>query len=330
MLLNEKILAVLGVLADGEFHSGEELGLVLGVTRAAVWKHIQSVESLGLNVSSVRGKGYKVEGGVDLLDQQKIVSKLSEGVQKQLPDIEVVNELESTNQYLLDKLNAKENLASGHVCLAEIQTAGRGRRGRVWQSPFAQNIYFSCVWHFQNGIAGMEGLSLAIGLAVVRALQSLGVEQLSLKWPNDILINNAKLGGVLIEIAGDAGGDCDAVIGVGLNVRMPAAAMKGVDQPWVNLSQVFSGTLARNTIAAEIINHLIVLMGEFEKGGFQTLQKEWEAYSAHLNKHVCLHMPTETVEGKMLGVAGNGALRLEVGGEEKSFIGGEVSLRVSV
>lgn len=327
MNLNEKILAVIGLLSDGEFHSGEELGEVLGVTRAAVWKQVQALESLGVKLESVRGKGYRIEDGVDLLDQKAIHSKLTDSTKEKLSHLELVPELASTNQYLLDKLNTSGGLSSAHICMSEMQTAGRGRRGRTWQSPFAKNIYFSCVWHFENGVAGMEGLSLAVGVAIVRALEKIGLKKASLKWPNDILVEQAKLGGVLIEIAGDVAGDCDAVIGVGLNVSMPEEAMTEVDQPWVSLSQCVSRATDRNGIAAALINCLFEVMKEFERGGFAALKNEWESYCTHLGKGVSLQTPSESFEGRMLGVSESGSLRLEVNGEEKEFLGGEVSLR---
>ncbi|HEY0894151.1 MAG TPA: biotin--[acetyl-CoA-carboxylase] ligase, partial [Cellvibrio sp.] len=183
---------ILALLADGELHSGEELGLLLGVSRAAVWKHLQKLEGLGIRLLSIKGRGYCIDGGLDLLDLEKIEAQIHSSLPIKL---NLFPQIDSTNAYLMRHTNP-----ALQVCLAESQSAGRGRRGRVWVSPFAQNIYCSIGWGFEGGVAALEGLSLAVGLVIVRTLQCYGIAGLELKWPNDVLYHDHKLAGVLIEM----------------------------------------------------------------------------------------------------------------------------------
>lgn len=330
MSLNTQALALLRLMADGDFHSGEVLGERLGVSRAAVWKILESFSVLGLEITRVRGKGYCVCGGVDFLDGSKIHGLLPPEIADAFSELAVFPEVSSTNQVLLDRINSGQNCVNASVCLAEMQSAGRGRRGRVWQSPFAQNIYLSLSWCFESGIAAMEGLSLAVGLGVVRSLKSLGLQDVGLKWPNDIICDNAKLGGVLIEIAGDVGGQCQAVIGIGINVRMNAESMREVDQPWVDLCALVDNVPPRNKIVAALLEHLFPIVSNYESKGFACYRSEWQEHCHHIGRSVCLETTSERIEGEMLGVDDSGSLCLEVDGQERSFIGGEVSLRLGL
>ncbi len=313
-------------MSDGAYHSGEALGKTLGVSRAAVWKTLEGLSDFGVDVQRTRGKGYCLEGGLAFLNEAEIRQGLDEGAVAQLSHLEIFTELDSTNQYLLEAV-AAGSAASGRVCLAEMQHAGRGRRGRAWQSPFAQNVYLSMTCRFQSGVAAMEGLSLVVGLVVVEALSSLGAEGLTLKWPNDILFGGAKLGGVLIEIAGDVTGECYAVIGVGINARMGESFMRDVDQPWANLRDALGENISRNQVAAAMLNQLLPLTQAYEQRGFSPYRAAWEHYCAHIGKQVVISSPAQSEEGLMLGVDDTGALRLDVQGQEKVFAGGEISLR---
>ncbi len=328
MSLNSKTLALLRLMADGAFHSGEALGRALGVSRAAVWKMLDGFSGVGLDVQRVRGKGYRICDGVDFLDNIEISRFMSSSVNELCSELLILPETASTNQVLLDRINSGESFDRACVCLAEMQTAGRGRRGRKWQSPFAKNIYLSFSWCFENGIAGMEGLSLAVGLGVVKSLKALGVGDVGLKWPNDIICGEAKLGGVLIEIAGDVGGRCQAVIGVGVNVRMSEESMSGVDQPWVDLGGLLESVPSRSQIVASLLDSLLPIVGDYESKGFAYYRLEWEELCQHIGQLVSLETSATRIKGKMLGVDASGSLRLEVKGMEQTFIGGEVSLRL--
>lgn len=311
----------LKLLSDGEFHSGEELGALLGVSRAAVWKTLKKFELLGIDLISVKGKGYCIGGGLDLLDQSKIFSGRCESL-----NINVFAQVDSTNSYLL-----RQNKPERHVCLAENQTAGRGRRGRIWVSPFAQNLYLSIGWGFDGGIAVLEGLSLAIGLAVVRSLRHYGISGLKLKWPNDILYKDKKLGGVLIEMNGDPSGYCLAVVGVGLNVSMHGDHASSIDQPWINLNEILVeqgvSLITRNQLASSLLDELVLILSDYHRIGFTAYKEEWALSAAHMNWIVSIHSGNTVRTGVMRGVDSTGALRLDVDGEEQIFHGGELSLR---
>lgn len=327
--LNQNANTLLAAISDGQIHSGEALGKVLGVSRAAVWKQLQQFEKYGVTIETVKGQGYRIEGGLDLLDRQAIVNYMPEVVRNLVTELVVEMVLPSTNQVLLDRMRENQ-LAHGVVYLAEMQTAGRGRRGRDWQSPFARNIYLSLAWKFEQGIAAVEGLSLAVGVAVLRALSTMGAAEVGLKWPNDLMVGEKKLGGVLVEIAGDVSGECHVIIGLGLNVNMPDSAATKIDQAWTDLARIGAyrrGKISRSILVGEILRQLLPMVAEFEKTGFAPMKNEWEAANIHQGQQVNIVTVAETVSGIVLGVTGKGVLRMQVQGKEQLFVGGEVSVR---
>ncbi len=318
------IKAILELMADGEFHSGGDLGALLGVSRTAVWKHLQKLEPYGLPLESVKGRGYRLQGGLELLKEADIRASLTPEAQLALRDLDIRESIESTNALAMQK--ASEGCGSGYVCVAEHQSQGRGRRGRAWVSPFGQSIYLSVVMEFTGGAAALEGLSLAVGVALVRALNALGIEGPQLKWPNDILIADKKLAGILLEMTGDPAGVCQVVIGVGLNVSLSSIAAEAIDQPWVSLCSL-AQRVSRNRLVAELLNQLLPLLSQFEGFGFAPYRLEWEQYSAFTGQRVRLISPAKEIEGVLCGVSESGALRLLVDGVEKEFHGGELSVR---
>lgn len=320
----EDIYKLIKVLSDGNVHSGESLGDVIGVTRAAVWKRLQRLQQLGLTVESVRGQGYRLPGGCDLLDLDSIQPSLSRRARSLVGVCKVFFELPSTNEYLL-----RETPVHGAVCLAEQQTAGRGRRGRVWSSPFAANIYLSVRWHFNQGVQALEGLSLAVGVAVARALESLGLQAVQLKWPNDILCNQKKLGGVLIEVGGDLNGDCAAIVGVGLNVAMPAESGAAIGQPWTDLTGC-GLKVSRNEVAARLMEELLSLLSGYQEMGFGPLRQAWMDRAAYVGERVTVRADKDSREGVFCGIDEHGALGFEVDGVVEWLSGGEVSVRSEV
>ncbi|MYM65204.1 bifunctional biotin--[acetyl-CoA-carboxylase] ligase/biotin operon repressor BirA [Pseudomaricurvus sp. HS19] len=318
------VRAILQLMSDGEFHSGEALGELLGVSRTAVWKHLQKLEAYGIPLESVKGRGYCVPGGLQLLDAAQIQGALAPAANSCLRELDIHESVDSTNALAMAR--ASTGAAGGYVCLAEHQSRGRGRRGRPWVSPFAQSVYLSVVAEFSGGAAALEGLSLAVGVALVRALNTLGAEQVLLKWPNDLVCGDRKLAGILLEMAGDPAGQCQVVVGVGLNMALSSAGAEAIDQPWVDLQQLVPG-VSRNALVAELLNQLLPLLAEFESKGFGAYREEWERSHAYADKPVRLVIGNTEVAGIALGVAANGALRLLVGGEEQEFHGGEISLR---
>jgi BirA family biotin operon repressor/biotin-[acetyl-CoA-carboxylase] ligase len=298
---------LLHLLADGQFHSGTDLGQHLNMSRAAVWKQLKGVEALGVKLHRVRGRGYRISGGLDLLDV--------EAIQRQLPvldptfNVQLHMSLPSTNQTLMQR----QQLRSIHaeVILAEVQTSGRGRLGRQWQSPFGQNVALSLGWNFAGGAAALEGLSLVVGVALAQALADLGVHQVQLKWPNDVLVGGKKLAGILLEMRGDATGPCHVVIGIGLNVHLTHD--DAIDQPWVSLTQIL----------LRLNRHL----HQFVRYGFSAVRDEWQQYNYYQNQPVQLLLVGKSVEGVCRGVDLVGALMVEHDGVVKAYSGGEISLR---
>lgn len=312
---------LLQILSDGDFHSGEELGTQLGVTRAAVWKQLKKLEALNIPLSSVKGKGYRLSDAIQLLNEEVIKDNIS----GRLDCLEVLLNTESTNSYLLEK--ASDHMGKRYAVLAEKQESGRGRRGRTWVSPFGKNIYLSMLWSFSGGIGSLEGLSLVIAIAVERALTELGVDDAKLKWPNDVYLNNKKLAGILLEVSGEYSGYCQVVIGIGLNINLSEFDAKNIDQPWAQLSEHLKDT-DRNTIAAVMINHLIKAIEEFDKNGFAAFKDYWVERDAFLNKEVDLILPNLTRSGIARGVNSKGELLLETGKGLESINAGELSLRL--
>lgn len=319
--------ALLEILADGEFHSGEDIGASLGVSRAAVWKQLQKLESMNIPFNSVKGRGYRLPEAVQLLTVDALKSFDCPIERFNTFDVEL--SLDSTNNAMMKK--AENNGLQKHLCFAEMQTSGRGRRGRNWVSPFARNLYFSMLWPFSQGIAAIQGLSLAVGLAIHRGLRELGIESAQLKWPNDILAVDqngfAKLGGILIELTGDMSDACQVVIGVGLNLDVRIQDMTHIDQAATGLKQL--GLNAdRNQIAAIIVRHMVDVLDEFEANGFEVFKDEWNQANAYANVPVRLILPSSEMPGICKGVNAKGELVLETESGEQVFNAGEVSLRI--
>lgn len=319
-------LQLLTVLSDRQFHSGTELGELFGISRSAISQHIQTIKEWGIDVFAVAGKGYRLAEAISLLDLEPIRQQLST-VLTTLPVLEYFPHIDSTNAYLMDRLGDGQ-LANGHCVLAEAQTQGRGRRGRVWQSPFASNIYLSMFWRLERGVAAAMGLSLVIGVCVVRALARFNIPT-QLKWPNDVLVNGKKLAGILVELQGQNGGECDVVIGVGLNVAMPGNSAAQIDQPWIDIKTLIGQLPDRSILAAELIAQLVEALPLYDAEGFTPFMDAWRQHDAFMGKTVKVISGTHQTLGTVRGVTSQGALLLSCAesGELKTFFGGEVSLR---
>ena len=321
---------LLSLLADGQFHSGTALSHALSVSRSAVWKQLQSLEAWGLEVVAVSGKGYKLQQPMQLLDSGQIHAALTPKVAALLQGLEIHDVLTSTNSYLLDF--ARQQSASAWVCLAEYQTAGKGRRGRTWVSPFGHNIYMSLLWRFQDGPAAISGLSLAIGVAVVRALRQAGITEAGLKWPNDIYWRGRKLAGILIEVSGESSGPCHAVIGLGLNLYLPPVQAEIIEQAWVDLQQILGGQigLERNCWVALLLNEIVPVVAEYQTRKLSEFVNEWRYYDCLAGQSVNIFMGEQVFTGIVCGVDDQGLLLLEdEAGNLRTFASGEVSFRAS-
>jgi BirA family biotin operon repressor/biotin-[acetyl-CoA-carboxylase] ligase len=313
---------LLKLLENGEFHSGEALGAALGISRAAVWKKLQQAEAeFGVEIHKVRGRGYRLASPVCLLDAESLSVALSELKWS----IRVYDTLGSTNAEAMRLIGSECSLPL--LVLAEQQTAGRGRRGRKWVSPFGENIYFSLALRIDGGMRQLEGMSLLVGLAVIKTLREAGISSSGLKWPNDILVNRHKLAGILLELTGDPADVCHVVIGVGINVNMRSSTE--VDQSWTSMCIEAGHSFDRNFVASALALNLDVYMRAHKVHGFAAFQEEWERSHLWQGAEVTLLAGLAEIKGIVLGVDSTGALRLEVQGQEKVFSGGELSLRLT-
>ncbi len=319
--------ALLEALSDGKFHSGEVLGESLGVTRAAVWKQLRTLAGLGLTIHAVRGRGYQLAHPIDLLTAEAITNHLTDRARELIPHLEILSEVDSTNTYL--KLRAARGAPSGTACLAERQAAGRGRQGRHWVSPFGCNLYLSLLWRFSCEPTALAGLSLAVGVALARAIRAYIPRDVGLKWPNDLVWQGRKLAGILVEIAGESAGPGYAVIGVGINVRMPQSAGDNIDQPWTDLYRISHQMPSRNALAAAVLEQLSIVLCEFERQGLTAFLDEWRTLDSLSGRAVQLQMHDAVITGQAKGIDDSGALLLLVGDEMRRFASGEVSLRMS-
>ena len=313
--------SLLRLLQDGQFHSGEELGAAVGVSRAAIWKRLQALEAeFDLQIHKVRGRGYRLEAPLSLLDSDSLCASSTY-------PITLLQQVDSTNA------QAMRHLASGAVppflVIAEQQTAGRGRRGRSWASPFGENLYYSLVLRVSGGMRQLEGLSLVVGLALLQALRDAGVADAGLKWPNDLLVGGRKIAGILLELSGDPADVCHVVIGIGVNINMRVTPQgEVIDQPWTSLRQVLGEQVDRNVFVAGLNRQLERYLQLHQVQGFAALREQWEANHLWQGRVVVLAAGAQTIQGRVLGVDDAGALRLQIDGQEKVFSGGELSLRL--
>ncbi len=321
---------LLRLLADGEFHSGEVLAKRLGVSRASVNNALYGIEQYGLTLYSVRGRGYCLKNAPQWLDLAQLNNQLAAAASNF--HIEIVDSAPSSNTLLLQR--AAQGAPHGSVLAVEWQSGGRGRLGRTWHSGLGNALTFSLLWRFDCGLSGLSGLSLAAGVAMMRALQGLGVSGASLKWPNDILGTGGKVAGILIEAQGDMLGPSAVVIGIGINLTLPQQILQRIDQPAGELAQLTEVLPQRNLLLATMLCELSSVLREFSADGFAGLRAEWESYHVFHNKPVQLMLPDGNImKGIVRGVSQDGALLLETASAESGiaeirvFHAGEISLR---
>ncbi len=323
--MNPLTLATLRLLGDGAMRSGEQIAAALGVTRATVWNAIREAESLGLPVRRLRGQGYRLEAAPAWLDAGRIQAALGEEALRFR--IQVAESVDSTNTRMLAA--AADGTPSGSVLAAELQTGGRGRRGRAWASGLGSSLTFSLLWRFEHGAAGLSGLSLAVGVAVAQALAAAGADGIGLKWPNDVLFQRRKLGGILVELQGDALGPAAAVVGIGINVRLTGRVRAQVDQPAADLAE--AGCSAdRNVLLAGLLVRLAAVMERFTGEGFAAFEAPFRALHVLHGEAAQVLLPDgRALHGVVEGTAGDGALLLRTAGGLMRLHGGEASLRAA-
>ena len=314
-------------MTDDCFHSGSELSAHVGLSRSAIWKYCQSFSDFGLEITTLKGKGYRLNRKLELLSADKIYNSLDQNTQSLISTLNVYPQLSSTNDYVLNAMKSESH--SGCVCFAESQTQGRGRQGRQWISPFGANIYLSFSWVFENGFASLSGLSLVIGIAVVRALNQLGIQDVGLKWPNDIYWKHQKLGGILIEISGESSGACTAIVGLGLNLYLPPKEATTIDQPWVDLEKIHSNaSYSRHELASVLIIQLLSVSASFEEKTFKQYVLEWQNYDCMKGREVSVYRGEQRFDGIVIGIDENGLFLLsDAKGKIQRFASGEVSFR---
>ncbi len=320
----ETLYALIAMLADGYFHSGEVLGKRLGISRAAVWKSLQQLPALGLELQAVNGRGYRLASPIELLDEKVITTLLNAEVAKSINDFHLFPAIDSTSKHL--KQLAESGAPSATVCLAEYQSEGRGRRGRRWHSPYGSNIYLSLLWRFGDGMARLSGLSLAVAVALMRCFEQQGATGLGIKWPNDIVTEQGKLAGILLDVAGESSGPCHAVIGVGVNYSMSASVGAPIDQAWTQL-QACGVSIGRNALVASLLTHLIGVISLYERQGFEPFRNEWQQWDILRDNAVALVMANDTYEGIARGIDESGMLLVEQQGQIHPYAAGDVTLR---
>lgn len=307
--------------------SGVALATQMGVSRSAVWKRIQHLRDAGFEIETTPGKGYFLKSAVEWLDRELIFGHLNVDAKKLLGDFQVAEKMDSTNSWAKSSAKLKPGT---DIFLAEQQTAGRGRMGRQWASPMAANIYLSLRRRFNKGLPALSGLSLVVGVIIAKSLRNQGFSGIGLKWPNDIVAaGNKKCGGILIEVSGEANAEISAVIGIGLNIRMPRHSAANIDQPWTDLHQECSEkNLSRNEILIRLLNDLVTGLQHFEERGAANFLVHWPDYDTLLNREVKLMDGQQTHTGRVLGITEQGALRLQQGSNERHYHSGEISARL--
>jgi BirA family biotin operon repressor/biotin-[acetyl-CoA-carboxylase] ligase len=322
--------ALLARLADGSLHSGADLAASLGVSRAAVWKLVGELRERGVAVESLPRRGYRLPAPVELLDSRRIADAATAGGRTALSGVEVLFEIDSTNTYLYEA--APPPPGHPRVAFAEIQSAGRGRRGRSWLAPFGSGLTFSLAWTFAETPAGLPALGLAMGVAVAETLRDLGAAEVRLKWPNDVVWHQRKLGGLLLQLRSESGGQASVVTGLGLNLSLQVEARARLAGeaalPVADLAEAMAGqVVGRNVLAGTLAAAMLAALEEFGRRGFAEFASRWAALDALAGARVRIEQGAEVVEGDACGTDAEGALLVEVAGQIRRFRSGDVSLR---
>lgn len=319
-------MQLLQLLSDGQFHSGERLGATLGVSRTAVWKQVSRWREKGLDIDVVRGRGYRWRSPIEWWSAAALRQHMRPEALRLITDLQTVRITDSTNTVIYERLHKEGR--PGVICMAEEQVRGKGRRGREWVSSLGSSFTGSIGWRFDQGVAALEGLSLAIGLAVIRALTRYGMPGAGLKWPNDIMSGEAKMGGILTELQVDGDGHCLVVVGIGLNLALPESIKMQLGRP---ITDVASGLgvrhLERNRLGAYVLDEALLMLAAYGPGRFAELREEWCRHDVLLGREVELVGGPVPIRGVAQGVDAHGALLIDTGAGRQAISSGEVSLR---
>jgi len=322
------VAQVFAALADDEFHSGEQLAETLGVSRGAIWKAVESLRELGATLHAVRNRGYRLRSGSDALDSSRIRTLLPPSIRSHVRGVDVAWSVDSTNSVLLARPNAP--FGSCEVMLAEYQTAGRGRRGRVWLAPPGGSICLSLSWAFREVPQDLGALGLVVGVCALRALRESHLENVKLKWPNDLVVEGKKLGGILIELRAESDGPAYVVIGIGLNVALGAKLAEAIAETGVSAIDLVTAGLehpSRNALAAALVTQFVQGLLVFEKEGLRPFAEEWRAADALHGRQIDVHTLEGVARGLARGIDLHGALVVETPKGLRRFISGDVTVR---
>ena len=317
---------LLEIISNGNVYSGQDLAASLNVSRAAIWKSIKHLQALGLEIRAIRGKGYQLLEKFEFLSKEEIRSMMTSKSKKSCKDIGVVFKTNSTNSYLLNQLDNES--IHGSVVFAEYQLGGRGRRNKKWISPIGSGICFSVGWRFEVMPISLGLLSLYMGIAIARSLNSLKIKEVGLKWPNDIITTGHKIGGILLDIRGESTGPLDVIVGVGINYELPKYRLISVDQPIIDVCSVSKKRFSRNMIAASLLSNVFEILHDLQTGANLNLLNEWRQFDYYAGKEATLILPNEKITGILKGVDEQGSLLMLVDGKLLSYRSGEVSLRI--
>ncbi len=316
---------LLTTLASGQIWTVAELALRLGLAPSSVRRQLARLRVLGVEISPQPGAGYALREPIELLDAERIRGELTVAARRTCRELSVLPEVDSTNAELLRRQAVPA--PAWRACLAELQTRGRGRRGRRWRMPPAGGLAISVLRSFDVPLRSLAGLSLCAGIAAAEALESCGLSAIGLKWPNDLMVERRKLGGVLVELGGSPRGFCQAVIGIGINYRLGGMS-RSIDQPAVDV-EALSGSAApsRNALAAALLSRLVEALESFAGDGFEPFVKAWEARDLLRGRAVRVETDVGPRFGVARGVDGRGALRVQFVDGERSVEAAAVSLR---
>lgn len=323
--LAEQVFTALG---SGQFHSGEKLARSLGVSRSAIWKAVQGLQRDGADIEAISNRGYRLREGLSVLSAPLIAARLDPRVRDSVQSLEVAWTIPSTNTALL----AIPEITPGkaQVLLAENQTAGRGRRGRPWLATLGGNLSLSIGWSFQEMPRDLAALSLVIGVCVLRALEAEGVSGVRLKWPNDLLIGDAKLGGILIEMRAESSGPVHVVIGIGLNMMLGKQALEDVAASGtraIDLASLPRGPIDRNLLAAHLVSRVLEALPRFAHEGFEAYGEAWRAADALRGRTITVKLAEQEEVGIARGIDAGGSLLVETRDGLRRYMAGEVSVR---
>jgi len=315
--LSLKLCQLTSILSDLSYHDGDSIGKQLGITRSAVWKYIKKLQEYGVEVSSIKNKGYALKEPLLALDKEFICKEIDN------PNIsvETLESVDSTNSYL--RKNLKDN--QRQICISEMQTSGRGRMSRLWHSPFGKNIYMSYAYYFKKDISSLTGLSLVVSMAMLSAIKEIIPNiDIKLKWPNDGMHNDCKLMGNLINLQAEANGSSVAIMGIGINVNMKHASE--ISQKWESLQSISNSYINRNSLCVALIHNLNAYLERFSKYGLRDFVIEWKNLDYLYNKDIYLNNGEVTGIAKGINEQGNLLIKLN-NGELKSFSCGDTSVR---